>query len=64
MRTYVMAVAATAGIMAAAAGLRASGSAIPTLDTFRDAAVTDTVGGTITSTYQPRQIQLGVKFYF
>lgn len=37
MRKYVMAVAATAGIMAAAAGPRAAGSTIPTVDTFRDA---------------------------
>lgn len=42
-----MAVAATAGIMAAAAGLRAAGSAIPTVDTFRDAYRTDTVGNPV-----------------
>ena len=44
MRTYLMAVTAAAGIMAAAVGLRAAGSAIPTLDTFRDAYMTDSVG--------------------
>lgn len=44
MRKYVMAVTATVGIMAAAAGLRAAGSAIPTVDTFRDAFMSDAVG--------------------
>lgn len=44
MRTFLMAVMATAGIMVAAAGPRAAGSAIPTVDTFRDASMTDGVG--------------------
>lgn len=47
MRKYVMAVAATAGIMAAAAGLRAGGSAVPTVDTFRDAYEIDSVGNPV-----------------
>lgn len=46
MRKYVMAVTATAGIMAAASGLRAGGTAIPTVDTFRDAYMTDTINFT------------------
>ena len=41
MRKYVMALATTAGIMAAASGLRAAGTAIPTEDTFRDAYEND-----------------------
>jgi hypothetical protein len=44
MRKYVVAVAATAGILATVGGLRAAGSAIPTEDTFRDVYMTDTVG--------------------
>ena len=47
MRKYVMAVTASVGIMAAAAGVRAAGSAIPTVDTFRDAFVSDTVGNPV-----------------
>ena len=39
-----MAVTASVGIMAAAAGVRAAGSSIPTVDTFRDAYVSDSVG--------------------
>lgn len=42
-----MAVTAAVGIMAAAAGVRAAGSAIPTEDTFRDAFVSDTVGNPV-----------------
>ena len=39
-----MAVTATVGILAAAAGLRAAGTAVPTVDTFRDASMSDAFG--------------------
>jgi hypothetical protein len=44
MRTYLIAIVATAGIVAAAAGPKAAGSAIPTVDTFRDDYTIDTLG--------------------
>lgn len=44
MRKYVKVLTATVGILAAAAGLRAAGNAIPTVNTFRDAYTIDIAG--------------------
>jgi hypothetical protein len=44
MRTYLVAIVAMVGIAAAAAGPKAAGGSIPTVDTFRDAYTVDGVG--------------------